>query len=68
MVFALIHYLNQYLNKGHKYKADIHQEHDKQDEISLLINVHELHEIHIIPMLVQNVGYTTKKKTICKIQ
>jgi hypothetical protein len=62
MVFVPYHYLIHYQNINHIYKDDIHQEYDKQDEISLLINVHVLHEIHIILMLVQNVEYTNKQK------
>jgi hypothetical protein len=64
MVFVPYHYLIQYQNINHIYKDDIHQEYDIQDEISSLINVHVLHEIHIILRLFQNVEYTkqTKKK------
>ena len=61
MVFVPYHYLIHYQNINHIYKDDIHQEYDKQDEISSLINVHVLHEIHIILMLVQNVEYTNKQ-------
>jgi hypothetical protein len=61
MVFVPYHYLIHYQNINHIYKFDIHREYDKSIEISLLINVLELHEIHIILMLVQNVLYTKKK-------
>jgi hypothetical protein len=64
MVFVPYHYLIHYQNINHRYKDDIHQEYDTQDEISLLLNVHVLHEIHIILMLVRNVEYTKKQKEI----
>ncbi len=60
MVFVPYHYSIHYQNTNHKYKDDIHREYYKQDEISLLINDHVLHEIHINLMLVQNVEYTKK--------
>jgi len=66
MVFVPYHYLIQYQNINHIYKDDIHQEYDKQDEISLLINVRVLHVIHISPMLVQNVEYTKEKQVFVR--
>jgi hypothetical protein len=62
MVAVPDHYLIHYQNINHKHKDDIHQEYDKQDEISSLLNVHVLHEIHNILMLVQDVEYTNKQR------
>lgn len=68
MVFVLHCYLIHYQNINHIYIDDIHQVYYRQDEISLLINVHELHEIHIIVILVQNVVYTKRNFKQCFIQ
>lgn len=61
------HYSYHYPNKDHKHTDDILREYDKQDERSCQSIVHELHEIHIILMLVRNVAYTKTKINLSSI-